>query len=162
MYASMWTCMCVNISAPMLLQGRPVLIEPLLPGISLPPPHPPPRLHPLTSANTQTHRGWLHEATTNATSHNLLQRVGSSELLRLAHGHGSASLHLTVGIEAQRCLWVHVLHQIVAVLADDSVVTRPAAVILHLALCDAARELVALRASLSAGKNCVKLGVKRP
>ena len=91
-------------------------------------------------------RGWLHEATTNASSAFSLQRVGSSGLVALAHGQGSSSLHLTVGIEAQQVTWERVLHDIVGVLEAGK--TARTAAFLHLALRHVALSHHVLRASL--------------
>ena len=102
-------------------------------------------------------RGWLHEATTNASSPTVLENIGSSDLLRLARGQGSASLHLTVGIEAQHATWAQVLHAAVTILVEDSLLPPASGILVHLALCDAALELVVLRTSLlssSSGASC--------
>jgi hypothetical protein len=102
--------------------------------------------------------GWLHEATTNASSQSLLQRVGNSNLVRVAYGQGTASLHLTVGIEAQHFTWERVLHTIVTHLVRDSLVAPRVAGLMHMALRDVALQHRAFRASLlGQGQTCASL-----
>lgn len=84
--------------------------------------------------------------------------MGNSDLVRVAYGQGTASLHLTVGIEAQHFTWERVLHTIVTQLVRNSVVTPRVAGLLHMALRDAALQHRTLRASLlGQGHTCTSL-----
>jgi len=90
-------------------------------------------------------RGWLHEATTNASSAARLRKVGNLDALRLfSPGQGTSSLHLSVGIEAQHFTFQRVLHTIITSLRRASRLTPRMTHLMHVALHDAALRQVSV------------------
>ncbi len=83
-------------------------------------------------------RGWLHEATTNASSAARLRKVGNLDALRLfSPGQGTSSLHISVGIDAQHFTFQRVLHTIITSLRRTSRLTPRMTHLMHVALHDA-------------------------